>query len=108
MTIPADDSKMKELILYVAKASQDDFNCGAVKFNKLLFYSDFLSYLKRGTSITGQEYFAIREGPAPRRFVPIREAMKQSGEIAIQYVTWGTLPRPMERVVALRDPDYSK
>src|SRR5258705_13086147 len=94
---PSDDSKMKELILYVAKASQDDFSFGAVKLNKLLFYADFLSYLRRGKSITDQEYFALREGPAPRRFLPIREEMKNSGEIAIQSVTWGTLPKPQQR-----------
>ena len=80
------DAKMKEMILYVAKASEDDENFGAVKLNKILFYADFLAYLKRGQSVTGQDYFAIPEGPAPRRLVPIREQMESSGEIAVKTV----------------------
>lgn len=100
------DSKMKELILHVATASENDENFGAVKLNKILFYADFLSYLKRGVSITGQEYFALDEGPAPRRLVPIREQMKQKGEIAIKTVN--RFGFPQNRIVALREPDYSK
>ena len=66
MLVP-NDQKMKELILHVAIASDKDERFGAVKLNKILFYGDFLSYFRRGRSITNHEYFAIREGPAPRQ-----------------------------------------
>jgi hypothetical protein len=99
---------MKELILHVAKESHDDPSFGAVKLNKILFYADFMSYLRRGKSITDQEYFALKEGPGPRRFVPIRKDMEKDGEIAIQQVTLGLSLKPQQRVIPLRDPDYSR
>jgi len=100
----ASDAKMKELILYVAKSSEKDKKFGAVKLNKILFYADFLAYLKRGKSITGQEYFALDEGPAPKRLLPIREQMKADGEIVIKKVDQFGLPRPQERIEANRSP----
>lgn len=48
--------KLRELVLYVCTASEGDESFGSVKLNKLLFYSDFLSYLQHGIPITGQEY----------------------------------------------------
>jgi len=38
-----DERKFKELILYVADKCSDDPDFGAVKLNKILFYSDFYS-----------------------------------------------------------------
>lgn len=100
------DVKMRELILHVAQASDQDEKFGAQKLNKILFYADFLSYLVRGESITGQQYFALEEGPAPKRLLPIREAMKARGEIAIKKANYFGFPQ--ERVVPLRSPDYKK
>jgi len=100
------DSKMQELILHVAITSENDPNFGAVKLNKILFYADFLSYLRRGRSVTDQEYFALEEGPAPVRLVPIREKMKAREDIAIKRVNRFGLPQ--QRIEALRPPDYSK
>jgi len=97
---------MKELILHVAQASETDEKFGAQKLNKILFYADFLSYLMRGKPITGQQYFALEEGPAPKHLLPLREIMKNKGEIAIKKSNYFGFPQ--ERVVALRAPDYSK
>jgi uncharacterized phage-associated protein len=77
------DDKTKQLILYLAKVSEDDTTFGSVKLNKLLFYADFLAYVRLGKSITGQEYQALQHGPAPRRLVPIREAMVAEQSLAM-------------------------
>lgn len=100
------DNKLRELILHIASASESDDKFGAVKLNKLLFYADFYAYLRFGRSITGQEYFAIEEGPAPRRLVPVREFMVDNRELAIQKIDVG-LSKPKHRPVALRDANYS-
>lgn len=78
-----DERKTQELILYISTISEGDENFGAVKLNKLLFYSDFLAYLRYGKSITGQEYQALRLGPAPRRFLPIRKKMVEDGSLTV-------------------------
>jgi hypothetical protein len=84
--IRPDDAKMKELILYVAERSADDPYFGATKLNKILFYSDFLAYAFFGESITGQPYFKLPHGPAPRRLLPIQEEMERAEEIVIAQV----------------------
>jgi len=103
-----DSSKMKELILHVAEMSQSDDKFGSVKLNKILFFADFVSYLKRGKSISDQKYFALDEGPAPQQMKPIKIEMEEHGDIAIKKTAIFGVPNPMERVVALRPPDYAK
>lgn len=88
---PQNDEKLKELILYLADRSNNDEKFGATKLNKLLFYADFLAYVYLGTSITGQEYQVLDQGPAPRRLVPVRESMKANEEIAIRTADYGQL-----------------
>jgi uncharacterized phage-associated protein len=104
---PPNDIKMRELILHIAQQSESDGKFGAVKLNKILFYADFISFLRRGKSITGLEYFALSEGPAPRQMLPIINSMKKNGDIAIQKINIG-LPNPKSKIIALRDPDYTK
>jgi hypothetical protein len=75
------DAKLKELILYIAERSADDAFFGAVKLNKILFYSDFFAYGHFGRPITGQPYFRLPHGPAPRRLLPVKEEMIRAGDI---------------------------
>lgn len=94
-----DEKKFGELIVYLAMKCQDDAYFGATKLNKLLFYSDFVSYKRTGCAITGAEYRALQHGPAPRQLLPVRGKLEQEGAIAQQ--TWG----PQNRIVALRKPN---
>lgn len=78
------DEKFRELVLFIAERSEKDPRFGAIKLNKLLFYCDFLAYVKLGRPITGQEYFALKQGPAPKYGTRIREQMAAAREIATQ------------------------
>ena len=51
--------KVKQIIVFFASALQGVFE---TKLNKLLFYSDFLSYKKYGKGISGLQYQAISYG----------------------------------------------
>lgn len=104
--IRPNDSKFRELVLFIAQRSEGDPLFGAIKLNKLLFYSDFMAYLKLGRPITGQPYFALENGPAPRYLVPLRQQMVKNKEIAISRKA--TLDGIQERVVALREADPNK
>jgi hypothetical protein len=100
------DSKLKELILYVAKRSQDDIFYGATKLNKILFFSDFLAFKKLGRAITGQPYRKLEFGPAPVRLPEIREELIRNGDAAAQdTVIAGNL---QHRLVHLRDPKLAE
>ncbi len=74
------DKLLQELALYIAQKSIGDESFGATKLNKLLFYSDFLAFLNFGKSITGSDYFRLANGPAPRRWIPVRKGMLDSGD----------------------------
>ncbi len=101
-----DDDKLRELILYLASLSSRDEKFGAVKLNKLLFYSDFLAYQRFGAPITGQEYQALAQGPAPRRLRPVVDAMKRAGDLTERHEKRYRFTQI--RPVAIRTADISK
>jgi hypothetical protein len=78
------EAKFKELVLYIASKAQKDPTVGAIKLNKILYYSDFIAYKRLGRPITGAAYQKLAEGPAPRRMVPIRRMMVDSGRIRLE------------------------
>jgi Protein of unknown function (DUF4065) len=98
--------KFKELILYVSQKCVDDPRFGATKLNKILFFSDFLSYASLGQPITAVEYRKLVNGPAPRRLVPIRNAMVEARELAVQPVQLRS-GKVQNRTVNLRKPNLS-
>lgn len=51
-----DDDKFKELILFICERSEGDSPFGAIKLNKLLFFTDFVSYSRFGHAVTWHEY----------------------------------------------------
>jgi len=100
------DEKLRELILHICIRSEDDEAFGAVKLNKLLFFSDFLAYLRLRKAITGQDYQKLEHGPAPRRMLPVLEQMEQRG--AIKQRANDFYGMEQMRTIALEKPDLSK
>jgi hypothetical protein len=103
-TIIGDEDKLAELILYISQKCATDPKFGATKLNKLLYLADFLSFGNWGEPITGVEYQHLRLGPAPRRLVPVREALQSAGKLVVQ-----SLPlkggKKQTRTVNLTDPN---
>jgi hypothetical protein len=79
-----DDTKLRELILFIAERSAGDELFGSTKLNKLLFFADFLAFVKLGSSITGHAYQRLPNGPAPKQMLPIMKGMVSDRELAIQ------------------------
>ena len=101
----SDETKFIALILFLAQRSEGDHSFGATKLNKLLFYCDFLAYLKLGRPITGYRYQKLENGPAPRKMLPIIESMIQNKLIArVERDYYG---HKQIRVLALQEPDLS-
>ena len=104
-----DDIKLRELVLYLATLSEGDATFGKVKLNKLLFYADFNAYLKFGKPITGHEYQKLKNGPAPRRLLPVIPSLGNppgpDRDVGVRQDTfhgWNQY-----RPLALRQPDTS-
>src|SRR3954469_10057092 len=102
MVIQPNDRKFRELILYISQRCEQDPNFGKTKLNKILFYSDFLTYAHTGEPITGQEYMRIQHGPGPRKLKPTLVDMKEKGDLEVRRERKHDLHQ--ERVVALRQP----
>jgi hypothetical protein len=93
--------KFKELILYIARESEGDSTFGATKLNKILFFCDFLSYRAYGEPITGQRYFKLPFGPAPRPLIPVvKELIEEGACIKVQRSHYG---RPQDPIIAKRE-----
>jgi hypothetical protein len=99
------DQKLGELIIYIAQQCEGDERFAAIKLNKLLFYSDFTHYLKYGRSITGHDYQKLKNGPAPRRLMPVQRDLCEAGAIAVHDRQYFGLKQ--KRTFALRDPNLA-
>ena len=75
--------KFKELLVYIAKASEGDPRFGAIKLNKILYYSDFAAHRLNGRSITGAKYKNLPEGPGPTALLPMRAKLVEESAIRI-------------------------
>ena len=77
-------NRLKNIMLYMLNRC-DEVWC--TKMNKLLFYTDFMSYRERGMAMTGLSYRAIDFGPVPERwdrvyseFPEVRQELRQVGD----------------------------
>src|ERR1700677_2825411 len=94
--------RFRELIIYVSKNSEDDPYFGAIKLNKILYYSDFRAFERFGIPLTGAVYFRLRNGPAPKVMIPVRNALIKEGAIRVDVVRLGEYDQ--YRTIALRPP----
>lgn len=61
-------TKFKNLVHYICHKA-DREKLGAVKLNKILWFSDVQAYVIWGHSITGESYVKQERGPTPRHII---------------------------------------
>ena len=71
-------------VIYRLLSNSSDKAAYKTKLNKLLFYSDFLSFGKRKKSITGSCYINEYYGPCPKDFQSLLGVMADHGLVAIE------------------------
>lgn len=99
----ANEAKLKEAVVFIASLSDRDDSFGATKLNKLLFRADFTAYAQWGKPVTGVEYFALENGPAPRAMKKLIRLMQDQGEIAVREKDY--FGHEQHRVIPLRSPN---
>lgn len=99
----ANEAKLREAIVFVASMSDRDDSFGATKLNKLLFRADFTAFTQWGRPVTGVEYFALENGPAPRPMKKLLRLMQDQGDIAIREKDY--FGYDQHRVISLRTPN---
>jgi hypothetical protein len=106
VSLPGDQSRLRQAILYVAEKCQSARYFGAIKLNKILWKADFDSFRARGVPVTGREYRRQKLGPALREMKPLQNEMLRQGAIRIERrdYTDGIVE---QRTIALDRPDMS-
>jgi uncharacterized phage-associated protein len=79
-----DEAKFIELLLYVAEKLADDPEGGATKLNKALWWSETAHLRMHGRPITGAVFQKLPQGPAPRRLVPVRDALVHGRQALVE------------------------
>jgi Protein of unknown function (DUF4065) len=96
----ANESKLRELIIYIATLEANDESFGVTKLSKLCFRIDFTAFVELQKPVTGVKYFALHEGPSPRPMKKLLEMMQKKGEINIVLSNYAG--GDQQRVTALR------
>lgn len=104
--LPGGQSRLVEMILYIAHRCQGARRFGGIKLNKILWKSDFDAYATRGVPVTGRAYQRLRLGPAPRELLPVHGNMQRSGLIRVEATDFGD-GIVEHRTIPLRDPDLT-
>ena len=101
-----DEQKLAQMILYISQKCATCPTFGATLLNKILYFSDFLAFGNLGKSITGVEYQNLRNGPAPRRLLPVRNALVENDYLVVQELHLQS-GRAQHRTVNLVEADLS-
>ena len=97
--------KFRELLLYVATESEDDFRFGVTRLNKILYFSDFKAFAMLGCAITGATYRRGDRGPVPNELRSVLRKMEAEGEV--ERTERRDLNLLLKRIVPLRVPDLA-
>ena len=97
--------KFKELVHYVCAQCVDSSRLGAIKLNKVLWFSDTIAFAKLGESITGVQYVKQKFGPVPKPILPAINDLVREGALRVDEVSYyGHLKK---QYVSLRAPNTS-
>lgn len=84
MTPHYDEPKFRQVVHLAASMVADHPSAGAVKLNKVLYYSEFEHYHDTGRPISGAEFVHRRMGPTPYRLLPVRAALVADGLMELE------------------------
>ncbi len=98
------DLRSKDLILYIAQQCVDDPHFSKLKLFKILFYSDFESYGRFRTPITGMPYRKAPFGPLPAMYSRLEKEMLRDRQISI--VTRRVYDHSSQRLFPLQEPTF--
>lgn len=100
-----DARKFKSLVHYVCSICQDPKTLGAIKLNKILWYSEMNAFLYLGKAITGARFVKRQFGPAPTAVLPVLEELQRDGVLIVLDVE--SFGRPKKEYISIKNPDLS-
>lgn len=95
--------KFKALLHHAIARVEDPSRLGAVKLNKIAWFSDTHQYLTTGESITGARYIKKPQGPVPKALVPVMQELQDEDAVMIEMVNYYGKGKRQFR--SMSDPD---
>lgn len=102
VSLPGGQRRLREAVLYVARACEKAPWFGLVKLNKIIWRADFESFSQRGQPVTGRQYQRLPQGPAPVEMLPVLNELQAEGLLRLQREKVGDYEQ--QRPIALTDP----
>lgn len=99
-------AKFRNLVHYVCFKCDDASILGATKLNKVLWYSDVISYVAFGHSITNETYIKQQFGPVPKDILRAIDELEDKGALVVRDVAF--FGKKKKEYIAMTEPDLSK
>ncbi|MSO99576.1 MAG: DUF4065 domain-containing protein [Acetobacteraceae bacterium] len=87
--LPGEMSRLRHMILYVARRCYSAKYFGAIKLNKIIWKADFDAFAARGVPVTGREYRRQKLGPVLREMKRLHTEMLIEGAIRVERREFG-------------------
>jgi len=95
-------AKFKSMVHYIVAACDDPQRLGAVRLNKICWFTDTITYRITGASMTGETYVKRKRGPVPKSILGTVRELENEQKIHVR--DHQILPsRTMRMFVALED-----
>lgn len=88
-SLAIDTAKFDRLVHYVISKVGDPSRFGAIKLNKILYFSEYENVRLTGRPIAGATYVKREFGPVPKEITESLERLKTSGLVSFE-VVWQT------------------
>lgn len=79
-----DREKFKRLVHYVCHRCGDPRKLGAVKLNKILWFSEMFTFERTGLTLTGETYVKRQRGPAPKHVLAVLDELESENQLCIR------------------------
>ena len=87
------DEKFKAVLHFIIHECGDAARLGAVRLNKICWYSDVFSYKSTGQPITRERYVKRQMGPVPAEVLSAIRELQTEGAIAVSERDFGSYRR---------------
>src|SRR5438445_488262 len=104
-TMQFNRAKFKDVILYTCHKC-DSSKLGAVKLNKVLYFSDMIRYAWTGGPVTGATYRKRKHGPTTDSLLPALRELSAERKLEIHDVNYFGFTK--KEYVPLTEPDISR
>ncbi len=79
-----DRERFKTLVHYVCYRCGDPQRLGKVKLNKILWFSDMITFERTGKALTGESYVKLQFGPVPRHIDDAVQELSERGLLSVR------------------------